>query len=149
MNDKISELLFMLDIDDDWPPVSIEGIPCKVLDGNYQIKAPPLYVKEISVDDIISVIFDSAGKVSSWHHVKKSNRSTIWLLRTAETHNIEKVLQDLRQLDCNTVRLPQYGSYSIDVPAEVKIKKIDACLEKLTPDCVAIAFPSFRHEDES
>lgn len=147
MSDKNTELLFILDVDDDWPPVSIEGIPCTIIDGAYQIKAAPLFVKEISVDDIIEVVFDHSGKVSSWHHIQKSNRSTIWLLRIAETQNIESVLQELRLLNCNTIRLPEYGSYSIDVPAGIKIQEVDFCLAKLDPDCVVIAYPSFRHED--
>ncbi len=145
MKNKNTELLFALDVDDNWPPVSIEGIPCTMVDGAYQIKAAPLFVKEISVDDIIEVVFDSSEKVSSWHHIQKSNRSTIWLLRIAESHNIESVLQELRLLNCNTVRLPEYGSYSIDVPGDIKIQEVDSCLAKLDPDCIAIAYPSFRH----
>lgn len=147
MNDKETELLFILDVEDGWPPVSIEGIPCKVVNGTHQIKAAPLFVKDISVDDIIEVVFDSFGKVSSWHHVQKSNRSTIWLLRTAGTQNIDVILQELRALDCNTVRLPQYGSYSIDVPAEVEMQEVDFFLAKLDPNSVSVAYPSFRHED--
>src|SRR5690606_40695523 len=105
MNDKKTELLFILDVEDGWPPVSIEGIPCEVVNGSHQIKAAPLFVKDISVDDIIDVVLDSFGKVSSWHHVQKSSRSTIWLLRTADTQNIDAILQELRRSEEHTSEL--------------------------------------------
>lgn len=40
-----------------------------------------------------------------------------------------------------------YGCYSIDVPSECPIGDVDACLAKLDPSLVAIAYPSFRHQD--
>lgn len=147
MKSELTELLFALEVEDDWPPVAIEGLHCKKINGLYQIKTAPLFVKNISVDDVINVIFDSSGKVSSWQHVEKSKRSTIWLLRTANTQCIDDVFRELRTLNCNTVQLPEYGSYSVDVPESLEIQKVDACLEKLDTDCVAIAYPSFRHEE--
>ncbi|HTF94531.1 MAG TPA: DUF4265 domain-containing protein [Cellvibrio sp.] len=148
MNDtELIELLFILDVEDNWPPVSVEGLHCKNVGGSYQIKTAPLFVKNISVNDVISVTFDRSGKVSSWQHVEKSKRSIVWLLRTKNTQCIDDVLRGLRALSCNTVQLPQYGSYSIDIPEDLAIHKVDECLERLNVDCVAIAYSSFRHEE--
>lgn len=146
MNKKVINLSFVLDVDDDWPPVSIESIPCKVVDDGYQVQAAPLFVKNISVDDVIEVNLDSFGYVDSWNCIKQSENSTIWILRLAEENRIESTLENLRGLGCNTVRLPQYGIYSVDVPGNVGIAEIDKCLAELDPECVAIAYPSFRHE---
>ncbi len=143
----MKELLFTLDIDDDWPPISVEGVPCTQLAVGYQIDVAPLFVKDLSVGDVIAVVFDTDGNVSSWNHITQSNRSTIWLLRVAKTNDIESILKELRSFDCNTVQLPKLGSYSIDVPSECSIQVVDKCLAKLNESCVAIAYPSFRHPE--
>ncbi|MGR9116094.1 MAG: DUF4265 domain-containing protein [Gammaproteobacteria bacterium] len=141
------ELHFLLDIDDDWPPVSLEGIPCTQVEDGYRVDVPPLFVKGLSVGDVIKVTQNTEGEVMSWEHVQKSDRTTIWLLRIAETQEIEKVLERLHKLKCKTVQLPQYGCYSIDVPAECPLQDIDACLASLDSSRVAVAYPSFRHEE--
>jgi hypothetical protein len=140
------ELHFVLDINDGWPPVAIEGLLCSAVEGGFRVEAPPLFIKKLSVGDIISVSQDSAGNVFSWVHVEKSNRTTIWLLRIAKTDSIDGVLQKLSSLKCQSVQLPQYGCYSIDIPEECSIANVDACLEELDKSCIAIAYPSFRHE---
>lgn len=140
------ELHFKLDIEDDWPPFAIEGVPCTYLKGNnYRIETPPLFIKNISVGDVVAVTFNAEQEVVTWVHIAKSNRTTIWLLRLRETTEINKILQELSLLNCKSVSLPQYGCYSIDVPAESKIDQVDACLAKLNVSHVAVAYPSFRH----
>jgi hypothetical protein len=140
------ELKFSLDVEDGWPPVAVEGLPFTKIDDTYRLETSPLFVKDLSVGDVIAPIFDENGFISTWVYKKKSNRTTIWLLRIADGGNIEKVLAQLRTLDCNTVQLPQYGCFSIDVPAECPISTIDSCLEQLDRERVAIAYPSYRHE---
>jgi hypothetical protein len=143
----VSELHFVLDVEDDWPPVSIEGVPCTPIKDGYRVEMPPLFVKNISVGDIIAVTRDGEGNVSSWSHIEKSCSTTVWLLRMVSTDGIEEVLRDLRKLNCNTVQLPQYGCYAVDVPEECAIHDVDACLSKLDTKCVAVAYPSFRHKE--
>ena len=109
------------------------------------MEVPSLFVKGLSVGDVISVTKTEAGHVDSWTHVKKSGRTTIWLLRTAKSDKIDEVLRELRSLNCHTSQLRQFGCYSIDVPQETSISKIDACLARLDPSKVAVAYPSFRH----
>jgi hypothetical protein len=143
------ELQFPLEVVDGWPPVAVEGLPCTPTNGAYRVEVAPLFIKDLSAGDVISVTCDSAGHVSSWSHTVRSNRTTIWLLRLAETEQIAEVLGELRSLNCNTTQLPAYGCYSIDVPPECPIGDVDACLAKLDPSLVAIAYPSFRHQDSS
>ena len=137
----------MLESEDNWPPVAVECLPCVLLDHGYRVEAPPLFVKGLSVGDIISVVKDDEGNISSWEHISKSKRSTIWLLRTLNSDGIEQILQELRSINCNTVQLVEYGCYSIDVPEKCLIEKVDAQLARFDPTCVAIAYPSFRHEE--
>ena len=141
------ELHFCLDVEDEWPPVSIEGVLVTAVEGQFRIETPPLFVKGLSVGDILNVNFDSEKNVTSWQHVSRSNRSTIWLMRLSEPANIEKTLDELESHHCQVIKLPSLGSYSIDVPESCEMKIIDECLAQLNEDKVAIAYPSFRHPD--
>ena len=144
----MTELNFALDVEDGWPPVAIECIPYTGTGGGYRIDAAPLFVKNISVGDVISVEEVSPENVTAWTHVSRSKRTTIWLLRMGEPHDIPNILEELRSLDCNTLQLAQLGCYSVDVPAECPIAKVDACLARLDKSRVAIAYPSFRHLEQ-
>lgn len=145
---KPVELHMLLDVEDDWPPVALEGLPCAVVATGYRVEMPPLFVRNLSVGDIILVVFDGEKNVVSWTHARQSARTTIWLLRMAQSDDIDSVLKKLREMNCNTVQLPEYRCYSIDVPAECAIQDVDACLKHLNSSRVAIAYPSLRHADE-
>jgi hypothetical protein len=141
------ELQFNLDVDDDWPPVPVEVLPCIAEAGGYKVTVAPLFIKDLSAGDTISVVRDSAGHVTSWKHITKSRRSTIWLLRLEDIDHLDEVLAELRLLNCNTIKLPQFGCYAIDVPPECPIGRVDECLARLDNSQVAIAYPSLRHQD--
>lgn len=141
-------LTFALEVDDGWPPVAVEVLPCEAVENGYRIDAAPLFVKGLSVNDVIRPEVDDSGRVLSWMHVEYSTRSTIWLLRIAETDRIAVVLKQLRGLGCNTVQLPNCGCYSIDVPGACAIHEVDRILSELDKDQVAVAYPSFRHQDD-
>lgn len=141
------ELSFELDRDEGWPPVATEGIWVSKRGEQYQVKTIPLFVKNMSFDDIITMSTNENGVVTKWEVVKFSGHTTIWLLRLSPENNIEKVLDRLLLLGCAVVRLSELGAYSVDVPPEVLMSNVDGILEGLNPDEVAIAFPSFRHAD--
>jgi hypothetical protein len=145
----VSELLFKLDVEDDWPSVPVECLPCTAVPDGYRVNDAPLFIKELSVDDVICVSLDPDGQVSSWTHVRKSDRSTIWLLQIGpiEAERLENAFRDLHGLGYNTVRLPEYGCYSVDVPPECPIENVDSVLDALDSSSVVVAYPSFRHEE--
>lgn len=150
MNDSIEnalpvELHFSLDVVDEWPPVAIEGILCIEVDDGYRIESPPLFIKGLSVGDVISIELDPADNVIAWQVLVYSSRTTVWILRTGPKDNISTVVRDLQAIDCKVVELPTLGCYSVDVPAEVCIDNVDACLAQLDTSSTAVAFPSFRH----
>jgi hypothetical protein len=143
-----SELSFRLDAEDGWPPVAVEHIPCSMEEGHYRVVSPPLFVKEISVGDFISANLDDAGMVSAWKHLEKSNRTTMWVLRLAESDEISGLMKYLRSLGCHTVQLKQYGCYAVDIPGEVSMKNVDSWVGSLDSDKTAVVFPSFRYAEE-
>lgn len=142
-----NKLKFILDVEEDWPPVAIEALPCTAQRGGFRIETAPLFVKGISNGDVVSVEFDANENVCRWEHLEKSARTTIWLLRIADSPDIDSILEQARSLKCNTTGLKQFGCYAIDVPAECDFADVDALFEGLDSEHVAVAYPSFRHED--
>jgi hypothetical protein len=127
--------------------VAVECLPFEQTADGFRALVPPLFVKDLSVGDIISVEKGEEDLVKSWRHLCRSNRTTIWLLRLRQTPQIESALAELRDLKCNTVGLDSAGVYSVEVPEEISMPKIDAVLEKLDSDFCAVAFPSMRHPE--
>jgi hypothetical protein len=148
MNDIVS-LSFNLDVQDGWPPVAVESLPFRKTGNCYLALSAPLFVKDLSADDLISVRFSENLTVTDWKHISRSGRTTIWLLRLKRPNNIEHVLSQLRELGCSTSGTDTLGSYAIDVPVNVPISHVDSVLGLLDETVVATAFPSMRHPEES
>lgn len=144
---EYATLKFRLQVEDDWPPFGVEALPARHVGGDYALEKPPLYVKNLSVGDVVEVEFDVEGYVQTWRHRAKSQNSTIWLLRIGANadQEIDAVLARLRALGCNTVSMHQMGSHSVDVGADIDLSAVDAALADIREDRVALAFPSLRH----
>lgn len=96
-SNDVVQIIFRLDVADDWPPVAAEGIPCFREAGGFRIRVPPLFVESLSVGDVIAVLDEDQGQVWAWRHVSKSDRSTVWVM-TFGTASIEVQLSSLRGL---------------------------------------------------
>lgn len=140
-------LRFDLQVEDGWPPVATEVLQCRPVGSGYEVVSIPLFVKDLSVGDVISAQINTNGLVQSWRHTSKSEHSTIWVLRTQSGAPIEDVLGRLRAIGCNTVGANSIGMYAVDVPPEVDIEGVDKVLESLDGDEAGVAYPSFRHHD--
>ena len=140
-------LAFELNVVDGWPPVSSESLPFVAEENGFRLLAAPLFVKDLSAQDVLKIEADIEGVVNTWSHVIHSSRTTIWILRIDEPSGIEPVLHNLRQLGCNTGRLPSAGIYSVDVPETIALEWVERELRKLLPNSVAICYPSLRHPE--
>ena len=94
-NGEIINFRFRLSIEDDWPPVSVEYLPCAAVMGGYRVSNPPLFFKNMSVGDIIDITVDVDVIVDSWKHVVISNRTTIWMMNLKVNVDINEVLLSL------------------------------------------------------
>ena len=145
------ELMFKLEQDeDDWPPVGAEGLWCQPVNSLYRVETCPLFVKGISVGDLIEAEADEDGRVFQFTVAEPSANSTVWLIfwdRSA----INPTLQALRSLGCDTTGPPEGTDAkicSVNVPANVDFTKVDAVLQPLEqPERIAVAYPSYRHTD--
>ena len=136
---------FPLEIEDDWPPVSLECMPFRPVPGGYALLVPPLFVKGLSVGDVLDIELDDQ-RASAWRHRSRSGNTTMWMLRLHATDALDGVLDRLRELGCHTAQLAAYEAYAVDIPASIPLTTVDELLAELDPDAVAVAFPSLRHE---
>lgn len=146
MGNTIS-LGFPLNVEDDWPPVSLESLPFSQTAEGFALQVPPLFVKGLSVGDIIAVEKDEENRVWNWSHLQKSKHTTVWILRIKAGESIAQWLEELRTLGCRISDFGKYGCYALDVPEHIPIETIDQRLEQLDPEHYATAFPSMRHEE--
>ena len=144
MADPVS-LRFDLEVEDGWPPVAVECLPFTESGDFFQLMSPPLFVKRLSVGDLIRVEFGEHNAVERWQHEIRSRHTTVWLARLKATQQIETILAKLEALGCYTVRAESLGVAAIDVPESVPMSKVDAVLNRASGSKIAIAFPSFRH----
>ena len=145
---KGRSLVFPLQVVDGWPPYGSECLPFKVVPGGLQLLVAPLYVKKLSVGDVIAAT-EEDREVRSWKHVRPSNHTTIWLLaiRGNATRDIKRTLKRLGALGCSTSHNDDIAVSAIDVPPNVSIQCVDAELASLDPEEIGIAYPSFRHAE--
>lgn len=141
-------LTFALDVEDDWPPVASECLPFARVDDGYRLLVAPLFVKDLSVGDVLACTFvGETHEVQSWRHVAKSDRSTYWLLGHVDNEALPDGLARLRALGCNTASGEQLGVHSVDVPADIDIEAVDEILDELEEAGVPVACPSDRDPD--
>ena len=138
-------LHFAFDPEDDWPPIAVESLSFSRIDAGYRLLTPPLFINDLSVDDVIHAKLGQDHVVKSWRHVQRSQRTTIWLLRLNESDRIGPALAELRALGCKSMGLDAAGCYAVDVPSHVSIEHVNEVLESLNRDDVAVTFPSMRH----
>ena len=145
-NDPVT-LIFELDVDEDWPPVAVEGLLFSKTDIGYRLLVPPFFVRSLSVDDVIKAKVDEQGNVLEWACMEQSGRSTVWIWTSPNCVGIEDALDCLKSRSCNIERLIQFNYYSVDVPPECSIGELDTCLSDISDEEMAVVYPSLRHED--
>jgi hypothetical protein len=139
-------LTFALDVEDGWPPVAAECLPFDVVPGGVKLLVPPLFIKGLSVGDVI-VVEEQDDQIWSWKHRSRSKNSTVWLLALRDrAKRIGKAVRRLASMGCTSTS--GLAVTAIDVPPTVSMEELDAVLGTLDPEMTPIAYPSFRHREK-
>ena len=150
MEEERHEFLnFELDVDGPWPPANRECLPVRRRGLGFEILVPPLFVKGLSVGDVVEAEI-SDGVVVSWRHLHRSKRTTVWVARLSNERAMDAqvALRRLKDMGCAVVEMNALGISSLDVPEAVGIGCVDDILEPLVAaGAVAVAFPSMRHDE--
>lgn len=147
-----ASLSFVLEIEEGWPPAAVECLPATRVGAGYQVLVPPLFVKDLSVGDVVHIDEEEEQGIFAWRHLERSGHTTIWLLRLQRSDEVDRMLasalERLRELGCFTSSMESWGAYAIDLPGTVSIRDADEILDRFDPEVVAVAFPSMRHDEE-
>jgi hypothetical protein len=139
-------LTFALDVEDGWPPVAAEGLPCRPVAEGLEVLVPPLFVRGLAVGDVIRVKSEVNGQVTEWRTVRASSNSTVWAM--AHGVDLSEELNELRALGCNTSSFPGGQVHAIDVPASLAIEELESRLDgRYSEEQLALAYPVWRRED--
>ncbi len=143
----MAKITFPLTPEDGWPPVGAEHLHCEPVPGGVVIDSIPLFVSDLSAGDVIETLeTDEEGRVWKWKHVHSAPRSTVWVMNLAGVP-LEPAFQRLRGLGCRIEGLQAFNLSAVDVPIDVAAGILDGCFSEFTEDQVALAFPSWRHDE--
>ncbi|MFK7740242.1 MAG: DUF4265 domain-containing protein [Planctomycetota bacterium] len=127
-----------------------ESLPLVVSEGGMRLLAPPLMVPELSVGDVLScVIQGDSGRVESWGHIARSDRSTVWLAPRGDGSAVRSALEELRSHGCASRGDALLGIFAVDVPSAAIMDAAEDILARLERDGVSVAYPSDRRADPS
>ena len=135
-----------MEVQDDWPPVGAECLHCEKVADGFKIDSVPFFVRNLSADDVIEVVEEDNGEVWRWRHVTQSPRSTVWVMNLGNVE-LETTFARLKELGCRIEAFDQFKLYALDIPTSVEAAVIDDCFEGYEESDVALAYPSWRHDE--
>lgn len=96
------KLRFALDVEDGWPPVSVEGIWCAVDDGAYRVENAPFFIHGLAFGDRFQAEPDPVnGLIFEFTLLAASGHSLAWVL-ASEQKDFTDFRQALLQIGCGS-----------------------------------------------
>ena len=128
-------------------PVRSESLHADAEGGFYRIANAPFFVSDLSFGDLIEITALDQSEIVEWRHVKRSDRSTVWLMVVGD-FDISPTIRALKSLGCRVEGFPAYSLYAVDAPVSIPAASLDEVVGALTEDQANVAYPSWRHDDE-
>ena len=115
----LRRMAFRLEVEVDWPPVSVETLWVESLGGEkFRIDNSPFFVKGISVDDIVEGRLEGADDEEMLYFVRKlesSRHSTIQVIVLVDDI-VSEIKSDVAAAGCHIEVSPWPSMFSIDIP---------------------------------
>ncbi len=129
MNHKQAKILFQLEQDDGYPPVSWESVwATKVNENKYKIDNIPFYIQGLSLNDIIEVN-EVDGELNFEEIIEASLNSVIRIIIINEGKK-DELRSNLKSMGCES-ELDNFGVLiAVDVPPDVSFNKVADYLQK-------------------
>ncbi|MEN9361720.1 MAG: hypothetical protein RL095_3255 [Verrucomicrobiota bacterium] len=141
----MKQLAFALDDEGNWPPVLVEHLWCVEIDGLFEVRSTPFFVKGLAVGDRFSAepdpvngcIFEFSARVNGGHS----------LVRIMDSGDVDSSLyrREIQALGCSLTTWDEYGLSAFDVPVDIDIQAINDLVDKIQDAGVPISFPVWRH----
>jgi hypothetical protein len=145
----MEKLVFALEHENDWPPVSSEGVWCERVGENYRLLNAPCFIKGLANQDVFEAKLDDVnGQIFDFTVIKESGHSLVWALNTSDSDTT--ALQNrFRKLGCNIVEVKQFSLLCIDIPIGADRAGVDVLLDESEESGLDLAIPVWRHEIDS
>lgn len=99
--------------------------------GHYQLDSIPFYVPFIATDDVVHAEYDDAEEMLLFKEtVKPSGNSTLWIVITKETADIDEIRDLFSELDCISDSISK-NYFAMEVKAETNYLIIKNKLNEL------------------
>jgi hypothetical protein len=144
----MKQLAFALDDEGNWPPVLVEHLWCEEIDGMFELRSIPLFVKKLAVGDrfraepdpVNACIFEFSTVVNGGHS----------LVRIMDSEDIDSSLfkREIQALGCNMSTWDAYGMSAFDVPVGIDIHAINELVDRIQDSGLPISFPVWRHDPD-
>ena len=146
MTSASRKIQFALEIDDDWPPVSVESVWCDPVGTDFRLRNAPFFIKGLAVNDTFQAEPDPVnGHIFEFVLVDSSAHSLIWILNNGQA-DIDPLLAQFRDLGCSTEGLERFSLYSVDIPPQVADLPLNDLLDTAEKAGFDLAFPVWRRD---
>lgn len=128
-----NQVLFELEVDDGWPPVSGERVWVKPLGSDlYVVDSAPWFVRDIAVGDTIRAVADDEESVPVFQELmERSEHVTIQLVcfRSGPLDgDVERALEVFARLGVEGEGLEQFGMLALDIKPTDPLAEVYAVL---------------------
>jgi hypothetical protein len=138
------KLVFALEIDDGWPPISAEGVWCEKVDDNYKLLNTPFFIPDLACGDIFKAIPDPINQnIFEFDVIEESGNSVIWVMNNNDL-DIQPFTETLQKIGCVFEGFPRYSLLSVDVPSTVDILALEELLDLFEELGLDFAYPVWR-----
>jgi hypothetical protein len=143
----MEKIMFALDVEDGWPPVSSEGAWCERVDNLYKFRNVPFFISGLAFNDIFSAERDPVNDhIFEFEVVEKSGHSVVWLMNNADI-DISEFKEGILKLGCSFESFPRFSLGAIDVPPNVDLNPFDRLIDEYEERGLAFAFPVWRADE--
>jgi hypothetical protein len=138
------KLVFALEIDDGWPPISAEGVWCEKVDDNYKLLNTPFFIPDLACGDIFKAIPDPINQnIFEFDVIEESGNSVIWVMNNNDL-DIQPFTETLQKIGCVFEGFPRYSLLAVDVPSTVDILALEELLDLFEELGLDFAYPVWR-----
>jgi hypothetical protein len=141
------KLVFALEIDDGWPPLSAEGVWCEKVDDNYKLLNTPFFIPDLACGDTFKATPDPINQnIFEFDIIEESGNSVIWVMNNSDL-DTQPFTEELKKIGCTFESFPRFSLISIDVPSTVDIIALEELLDLFEELGLDFAYPVWRFGD--
>ena len=141
------KLVFTLEIDDSWPPLSAEGVWCEKVDDNYKLLNSPFFIPDLACGDIFKATPDPINQnIFEYNVIEESGNSVIWVMNNNEL-DTQSFTEGLQKVGCAFESFPRFSLISIDVPSTADIRALEELLDLFEGLGLDFAYPVWRLDE--